>query len=285
MGSKSFSKSNTFAPAVSTVEPTERDVRKGASMPSLTGKTVLLTGASRGIGKQTARVLGESGAHVIAHYAHSLQGAEEATAEIPDDRKLLLQANFEEPGTARMLWKEALGWRGRVDVVVNNAAVMPEVAMGEPDEAWDEAWSTALQVNVVEPANLIREALPHFVANGGGILITLSSWVAYRGAGNAKLTAYAASKAALTAMAKTVASEYARNGVLVYNIAPGTVRTEMSYQAAKSLGGEEVMAAQLAMGEWVPPQEIAELIVFLASGMCRHLSGATLDVNGASYMR
>ena len=251
---------------------------------SLEGKTVLVTGASRGIGHETAREMGAAGAAVVAHYARSRSGAEAATAGIDPGRKLLVQADFREPGSGRAVWRRAEEWGKGVDVLVNNAAVLPDLDWNGPDEDWNRAWSLAWQVNVLEPANLIREAVRHFAARGGGTLITLSSWLAYR-AGRAQTAAYSASKGAVTALTKAVAAEYARQGVLAYNIAPGTVRTDMSTEAAEPLGGEQATAPQLAMGEWIPPVEIARTAVFLAGGGCRHLSGATIDINGASYMR
>jgi NAD(P)-dependent dehydrogenase (short-subunit alcohol dehydrogenase family) len=113
----------------------------------------------------------------------------------------------------------------------------------------------------------------------------MSSWAAQRGSGNPHLLAYAASKAALKAATQTIARAHAADGVLAYVIAPGMVRTQMSVDAAAQSGGEAGTSATLAMGEWVPPEEIGELIVYLAGGTRRHLSGATFDVNGASYIR
>jgi NAD(P)-dependent dehydrogenase (short-subunit alcohol dehydrogenase family) len=115
--------------------------------------------------------------------------------------------------------------------------------------------------------------------------VTLSRWTAQRGAGNSNLVAYAASKAAVKAMAQTIARNHAAEGVLSYVVAPGVVRTRMSEQAAMGRGGEEALTATLAMREWVPPSDIAALVAFLATGRARHLTGATLDVNGASYIR
>lgn len=254
-------------------------------MTDLTGVTVLLTGASKGIGSETARALGASGAHVIAHYAGDESGAIEATRDIPDARKLLVQADFAEAGTASTLWEEALAWRGRVDVVISNAAIMPQAAIRDSEADWDAAWAGALQVNAVAPAKLIRHAVSHFLDSGGGVLVAVSSWAAQRGAANPDLMAYAASKAALGAMAKTVARAHAKDNVLVYLVAPGVVRTEMSLTSVHRQGGEQAVTDSLAMGEWVPPAEIADLICYLSSGACRHLTGATLDVNGASYVR
>lgn len=255
------------------------------TMSDLSGRVVLLTGASKGIGAAIASRLGEAGACVIAAYGSDGNGAREATAKIPQQRQHLLSSDLGEPGAGRTLWQEAMRWRGRIDVLICNAAVMLDSPIDSSDEEWDEAWRRTLAVNVLEPANLMRCAVRQFVEQGGGTLIVLSSWAAQRGSGNPDLIAYSASKAAVKSMAQTLARAHAKDGLLVYVIAPGIVRTRMSEVSAARLGGEEAVTATLAMGEWVPPQELGELAVFLASGAARHLSGATLDVNGASYIR
>jgi len=251
----------------------------------LDGTTVLLTGASKGIGAAIARRLGADGATLVAHYGADEEGAREATAAIPGDRCRLLAADLSVPGSGRRLFGEAVAAAGRIDVVVLNAAVMPDSPIDGEDDAWDEAWERSLRVNVVEPASLMREAVPHFLEHGGGIVIAMSSWNAHRAAGNPKLIAYSASKAAIRNATQSIARAHAKDGVLAYVVAPGIVRTRLSETSAASLGGEAAVTATLAMGEWVPPEEVAELVAFLATGRCRHLTGATLDVNGASYIR
>jgi NAD(P)-dependent dehydrogenase (short-subunit alcohol dehydrogenase family) len=254
-------------------------------MINLGGKTVLVTGASKGIGAEITAALGRANAFVIAAYRSDHAGAEHATAEIPADRRQLVSLDLARPGAGRELWDRAMAWRGEVDVLVCNAAVMLSSPLDESDAEWDEVWQRTLAVNVVEPANMMRAAAQHFARRGGGTMIVLSSWAAQRGSGNPDLLAYTASKAAVKSFAQTLARTYAADGLLVYVIAPGIVRTRMSEISAAQVGGEEAVTATLAMGEWVPPQEIAELVAFLASGTVRHLSGATLDVNGASYIR
>ena len=251
---------------------------------SLEDKEILVTGASRGIGHEIAREVGREGASVVAHYASTKAGAKKATSELAADRRLLVHADFSQPGSGRSLWNEAVAWKGRVDVLVNNAAILSEVDWNSPEEEWDRIWSATMQVNVFEPARITKAAVGHFVSNGSGTVITISSWLAYR-AGRAATAAYSASKGAITALTKSVAGDYASQGVLAFNIAPGMVRTDMSVEAAKKLGGEEETSKQLAMGEWIPPVEIARLVAFLSKGDCRHLSGATIDINGANYMR
>ena len=143
----------------------------------------------------------------------------------------------------------------------------------------------ALQVNTRSQLTLIRRAVAHFLDAGGGSLVGLSSWAAQRGAGNANLVGYAASKAATAAALKTVARAYATDGVFAYLIAPGVVDTQMSASAGEDRGGRQAFLDTLTMREMVPPSEIAELVALLAGGRTRHLSGATIDVNGASYIR
>lgn len=251
----------------------------------LTGRTVLVTGASSGIGLRTARALGRAGALVVAQYRTGREGAEAATQDLPDDRRLLVQADFSTAESATQLWQKAVAWQGTIDVVVNNAAVMPQAGLSASDEDWNRALDLVLTVNVREPLNLIRQAVRHFARSGGGVLITMSSWVAQRGSANENLVGYSASKAAVTAATKAIARAYARDGVLAYCIAPGAVETDMTIQAARTQGGEDAVRSSLAMGEFVPPHELAELVTVLASGRFRHMSGATLDVNGASYVR
>jgi NAD(P)-dependent dehydrogenase (short-subunit alcohol dehydrogenase family) len=254
-------------------------------MEDLSGKTILVTGTSKGIGSEIARVLGNSGANVIAHYGKDLEGAKKATAQIPDHQKILISADLSDVNGYQKLWRSALEWQGKIDVLILNAAIMPEAAITDSFEKWSKSWHESIAVNATAPAFLIREAVLHFLENGGGNIIGLSSWAAQRGSGNPNLGAYAASKSVLPALIKTVARAYAKNGIYAYLIAPGIVRTAMSEASAKSLGGEDAVTATLAMGEWVPPLEIANLVAFLASGKNIQMTGATFDVNGAPYIR
>jgi NAD(P)-dependent dehydrogenase (short-subunit alcohol dehydrogenase family) len=251
----------------------------------LTGRTVLLTGASGGIGAHTARALLERGAHLVAHYARDLAGAERACEGAPQDRWTLVQTDLSQPGASRDLWREAVAWRGRIDTVVVNAATMPTTPFDGSDQEWDDGWELTLRVNVLEPASLVREAVRHYLEHGGGAIIALSSWAAERGSALPQLSAYAASKAAVRNLVQTVARNHAGDGILGYVVAPGIVRTPLSEISATHRGGIDKVNAMLPMGEMAPPEEVARLIAFLASGSVRHLTGATLDLNGASHIR
>jgi NAD(P)-dependent dehydrogenase (short-subunit alcohol dehydrogenase family) len=252
----------------------------------LAGRTVLVTGASKGIGAEIARALGAAGATVLAHCRGDRAGAEAALADVPPDRRHVLTADQADPRAMDGLWRQALAVAPRIDAVVLNAAIFHAGGGIEDDlHAWEDAWDRQWRVNVAAPTRLMKHAVNHFVASGGGVLVTMSSWTAQRGSGSPASIAYAATKAAVKAAAQTVARHYARAGVLSYIVAPGVVRTQMSVDAAAVAGGEDKVTAGLAMGEWVPPEELGELVAFLATGRLRHLTGATLDVNGASYIR
>lgn len=260
-----------------------------ADSNSLQDKVILLTGASQGIGAATARVLVEQGAAVVAHHRGGpgdLQRAREVLSGVEATGKTFVAGDFDDETVADQVWAEALDWRGRIDVLVLNAAMMaPSGGVDDSDEAWHAAWHSHYRVNVLAPARLMRQAVRHFRAGDGGVIVLMSSWVAQRGVTNPKMLAYAASKGAVKAVAQSIARGYAKDRIYTYIIAPGIVRTKMSVDFANLQGGEEQVTQTLAMGEWVPPEEIGRLIAFLASGKVRHLSGATLDVNGASYIR
>lgn len=255
-------------------------------MNDLSGRTVLVTGASKGIGAAIVRRVGAAGAHVIAHYGSDRAGAEAASRDIAESNKRLIAADFADLDQVEQLWRQAIAWRGHIDVLVNNAAVMLfNGGVEETLETWDSVWETTFRINVMAPARLLRQAVLHYKARGSGTVISISSWAAQRGVTNPATMAYGASKSAIHAATKSIARAYARDGILAYTIAPGVVRTRLSEQFAATAGGEQQITNSLAMGEWVPPDEIADLVAFLASGKARHLSGATLDINGASYVR
>lgn len=259
---------------------------QGVRVGDLAGKTVLVTGASKGIGAAIAAAAGRDGASVIAHFGVDEAGARAAVANVPDERKRLLQADFCDLDAVGRLWAEAHAWRGRVDVLVNNAALMLFDAGPDADlDRWNDVWEQTMLVNVLAPVRLMREAVNTFLAEDGGSIITLSSWAAQRGVSNPGNIAYGASKAAIRNATQTIARGYAKHNVLAYVIAPGVVRTRMSEEFAATQGGEAAVSAGLAMGEWVEPKDIAETVVFLARGTARHISGATIDINGASYIR
>jgi NAD(P)-dependent dehydrogenase (short-subunit alcohol dehydrogenase family) len=228
------------------------------------------------------------GAKVIAHYGRDRSGAEDAIRRSAAGQAHLLAADFSDMGEVDRFWEAAAEVAaGPIDVLVNNAGIMHQSGgIEDPIEDWDADWSEAIAVNVYAPARLMRHAVRGWLAAGRpGAIIGIGSWVTTRGSSNPGAISYAASKAAIAAATKTVARNYADKGILAYVIAPGVVRTQMSVESAARVGGEDKVTATLPMGEWIPPQDIAEVAAFLAEGRARHLTGATIDVNGAAYIR
>lgn len=248
-------------------------------MLPLHGKTVLVAGASSGAGALAAQLCGLRGAHVIAHFNRDRSGAERATADITPDRKRLIQGDPAVPRSMNRVWGEALAWRNRVDVLINNVASLgPSAGIEDGEDTWDQVWDLTLRVNVLTPVRLIRHAVRHFRAAGGGVVITIASCSAERGAQTGGAIATAASQAALRSATQTVARTHAGHGVLAYVIAPDSDALVSSTRLEPTLTKHwEDRDDQLAAS--------ARLAAFLAAGQVRHLTGATLDVNGATYVR
>jgi 3-oxoacyl-[acyl-carrier protein] reductase len=250
---------------------------------ALARRRVLITGASGGLGQVTARSLAAAGATVLAHYRGDRAAVADALADVPAERAVLLPGDLSTPDAARALWRTA-DTENPIDVLVLNAGVMPETPIDGSDDEWDSGWQLAMQVNVISPGALLREAVRAFARRGSGTAIVLSSWSAEQGSRIRDVGAYAASKAAIRNLAQTFARAYARSGVTIHVVAPGVVRAGMGI-VGKDQTGQAAVAEGLAMGRYVEAEEIAEVITFLAANTCPSLTGATVDINGASYIR
>ncbi|PZT71177.1 SDR family NAD(P)-dependent oxidoreductase [Streptomyces sp. SW4] len=241
----------------------------------LAGKTVLVTGASRGIGRATALAAHREGAHVVAHWMRDRQAADELH-ELLGDRGHPVRADLRRPEETDALWHQALAWRGHIDVLVNNAGAWLSSPLADR-VAWDRGWAENLALHLTGPADLSRNAVLHFREHGGGIIVSVSSRSAHRG-DDADHLAYGAAKAGLLALTKGIARGYGAEGVLAYAVTPGWVATDLTASGAADTSG-------VPLGEMTPPQDVAEMITFLASGRSRHATGATIDITGADYVR
>lgn len=247
----------------------------------LANKVVLVTGGSRGIGACTVRMLARANARVILHYGRGRTEAESIMRELGQERCGVVGADLAVPDAGFELWREALAWAGHIDVLVNNAAVVTPMTIDDDLDQWRTVWEQTITVNLRAMADLCRAAIDHFRSRGGGNIINVASRAAFRG-DDPHLMHYAASKGAMVAYTRSIARGYGAQGVLAYVVAPGFVRTERQ-EGVIERRGVEVMTRDIPLGEMAHPQDVANVIVFLASGLARHATGATIDINGASY--
>jgi 3-oxoacyl-[acyl-carrier protein] reductase len=247
------------------------------------GRVVLVTGGSRGIGRAVAERFAAEGARVAVHFRAARQAAEETLAALPGAGHLALQADLADPEQARSLAERVLGRLGRVDVLVNNAGIYQEhpiLATGY--EEWQRIWRRTLDTNLLGPANLLHAVVPHMVAAGGGRIVNVSSRGAFRG--EPDHPAYGASKAGLNSLGQSMARALGPHGIYVTTVAPGFVETDMAAPLLQGPAGDAIRA-QSPLNRAATAEEVARVVVFLASPGTEYLTGAIVDVNGASYLR
>ena len=243
----------------------------------MAGKAVFITGASRGIGAATARVAHREGGDVVLHYGANSSAAQRLADELGGERVHLVGGDLSDPARTRIAWEQAVEAAGRIDVLVNNAGAW--IASPLTDDGWADGWRDNLALNLQAPADLCRYAIEHFRTHGGGAIVNVASRSSHRG-DDAEHLAYGAAKGGLLALTRGIARGYAQENILAYAVAPSWVGTDLSADAVDA----EAVAA-LPLGEPVPPQDVAETIVFLASGRARHATGTTVDITGADYVR
>jgi 3-oxoacyl-[acyl-carrier protein] reductase len=251
-------------------------------MIDLAGRTVLITGAAGGIGSATARTLHRAGATLAIHDA--TDAAIGPLAHELGSRVHPFGVDLRDRVATQRLWTDALRVTGRIDVLVNNAGIYPPAPLDLPLDDWTAVWDLSLGVNLVAPAILCREAIGTFSRqDGGGIIVNLASRAAFRGE-DPEFWHYAAAKAGIVAMTRTIARQYGRQSVTAFAVAPGYVDTAFNKPFAEKFG-VQAAADDTALGEVAQPQDVANVIAFLASGLARHATGTTIDINGASYVR
>lgn len=229
---------------------------------------ILVTGASRGIGAAILAALDRPGVHVVG------QGTRTG-----------IRADFADPAAPADLWKAALeSLDGRIDVLVNNAGVFEAAPLDLDDADWLEAWERTMRINLTAAAQLSRLAVRHWQARGSaGRIVNIASRAAYRGDSPAHWH-YAASKAGMVAMTKSIARGYAAQGILAFAICPGFTMTGMAEEYLASRGGDKLLA-DIPLGRVASPEEVAAMARFCALEAPPSMTGAVLDVNGASYVR
>ena len=223
---------------------------------------ILLTGGTRGIGAAIAARLSD----------HNIF----ATGSADGD--------FADPAMPKKLWATALDrFGGRIDVLINNAGIFEATPIDVTDAEWSAGWARTMQVNLTASAELCRFAVQHFLGRGGGRIVNMASRAAHRGDSPAHWH-YAASKAGMVAMTKTIARAYAAQQIYAFAVCPGFTMTGMADDYLASRGGQTLLA-DIPLGKVADPSEVAEIAAFCAVSAPPSMTGAVLDVNGASYVR
>jgi NAD(P)-dependent dehydrogenase (short-subunit alcohol dehydrogenase family) len=229
---------------------------------------IIVTGSSRGIGQSIVEALSD---HNVV--GHSSAGGEGRVA-----------ADLSQPGAAERLWAEALDrLGGRLDVLVNNAGIFEAAPIDREHELWVADWERTMRINLTASAELCRLAVLHFRQNGGGRIVNVASRAAYRG-DSPQHWHYAASKAGMIGMTKSIARGYAAEGILAFAVCPGFTMTGMAEEYLDSRGGAKLLA-DIPLGRVADAEEVAETVRWLAVDAPASATGAVIDVNGASYVR
>jgi len=241
---------------------------------------VLVTGASGGIGRAIALALAERGVRVAVHFNSDRAAAEETRRALPGTGHELFGADVGDAAAVEPFWREVMRVFGGVDALVNNAGIYDTHPPATMDYAsWNEVMQRTMATNFIGPAQLSFLAARAMAQRGSGRIINISSRAAYRGEPTAP--AYAASKAALNAFGQSFAKAFASTGVQVFGVAPGWVATT---RVAAHVQDPAVLADQ-PLGRVATPEEVAKVVTFCVLEAPASLTGAVLDVNGASYLR
>jgi acetoacetyl-CoA reductase/3-oxoacyl-[acyl-carrier protein] reductase len=247
-------------------------------MSRLTGKTALVTGASRGIGKAIAVALAREGAKVAVNYQNNEAKARDVVAEIAafGGTALPIKANVAKSDEARAMVKKVVDLWGRLDVLVNNAGITRDKSLRKLD---DESWLQVIDANLNGCFYCLSAAIPHMVEQGGGRIVNISSMNGQIGAfGQAN---YSASKGGVIALTKTAALELAKANITVNTVSPGFTETDMFAEIPEKI--QDQIKQRIPMGRFGKPEEIAKAVVFLATDG-DYITGQQINVNGGAYM-
>lgn len=243
---------------------------------------MLVTGASRGIGKAIAAKLAEAGATVAVHYHKSGREAENLAHVLGNESKAF-QADLSQPEQVSQLFDRVVNHYGSLELLVNNAGVAIASDVKAPDKQWLEEWNRTMMVNLNAGAILCKKAIDFWIKRKAtGRIINISSRAAFRG-DTAEYLAYAASKGGMVALTRSIARAYGKQGIKAFNIAPGFVRTDMAKDFVERYG-DQVVTSDIALERLTEPKDIAPMVTFLCSGLADHATGCTIDINAGSYV-
>jgi len=248
----------------------------------LTDKIALITGASRGIGRETASRMAQAGARIAINYNRSEAEAQSLLDEVGGDGGMIVQGDVGRPDDVARMIDAVLARFGRIDILVNNAGWHDYNRFESDDyEAWQRGWRKTFEVNLFGAANAAYLAMRSMRRTGGGRIINVASRAAWRG--ETEFADYGASKAGLVNLTRSIARACAKDNIVASCVAPGFVATEIARHELEARGAE--ILAQIPLGRVGTVDDVAAVILFLASPMASYLNGVTIDINGGSWFQ
>lgn len=248
---------------------------------NLNSQRILITGASRGIGRGIAEQLSASGAEVLIHFNQNVAEAK-SLQETLKNPSHLVPCDLSNLELVKGWIPELITTYGKIDAIVNNAGIAISVPDNALTDEWTQAWLKTMDVNINALAIICKEFIEHARGNKNGRIVNISSRAAFRG-DTPDYLAYAASKAAIVSYTRSVARYYGKEGIKAFIIAPGFTRTDMA-QDFMDQYGEEYALNDIALNELTEPKDIAPMVTLLCSGLADHATGCTIDINAGSYV-
>lgn len=247
----------------------------------LLGQHVLVTGASRGIGRAIAEQLAEAGARVAVHYGRNANAARQV-ADRCGHAAHVFQADLSKPIEVLQLFENVIADFGHIDGLVNNAGISLSASVAGDDISFADSWSRTMLVNLHATGLLCKKAINHFSERGGGRIVNIASRAAFRG-DTSDYLAYAASKGGVVSLTRSIARAYGKQHIKAFVVAPGFTRTAMAEDFIQKYG-EAYVQGDIALPSLTQPTDIAPTVAFLLSGLSDHSTGCTIDINAGSYV-
>lgn len=245
----------------------------------LSDTVAVVTGGSGGIGSEIARVLAVAGSHIAVCYHLDGKGAAKTVSQC-GPKAIAVQGDLSDAKTCRRVVDDALNHFGKIDFLINNAAIGLKDSLQMNHEEWTSVWSDTLGANLLSTVHMTFHCVPHMKRRGGGKIINIASRSAFRA--ETEYMAYAASKAAMVNFTRSIARALASDNILAYAVAPGFIEAGMGLEEIAKHGA--AIRSQIPSGKIGTPLDVANAVLFLASNLSNYMTGSTLDVNGGSYL-
>ena len=249
---------------------------------SLKNQRILITGASRGIGRAIAKQLSQSGAEVIIHYNANKLEADKLQNEL-ENVSYTAACDLADAAAVSGFIPGLVEKYGPISALVNNAGISPSAADSLPTDEWLKIWEQTFAVNTRAVGILCKEFVEHAITQQNGRIVNISSRAAFRG-DTTDYIGYAASKGAIVSLTRSIARHYGKQGIKAFLIAPGFTRTDMANAILEEYG-EDFALNDIALNELTTPEDIAPMVTLLCSGLADHATGTSIDINAGSYVR